>query len=152
MIKRLFSYEPAICSYKVEKSKTLVVSGVNFVDYLVGIGFEIGDKVRQQVAVPGWIKNNRVYSKFCVRGLMDTDGGIFTHRYWVNGKQYEYLKLCFSNMSQPLRKFVYHTLRINTFNPRYAIDRHVWLYSDSESRRYLEDIGSSNERLLRKIR
>lgn len=70
----------------------------------------------------------------------------------VNGKQYKYLKLCFSNMSQPLRTFVHQSLRTNGFNPRYAIDRHVWLYSESESRRYLKVIGSSNERLLRKVR
>ena len=58
------------------------------------------------------------------------------------------LKFYSGVQSQPARHLP--LIKVHGFNPRYAIDRHVWLYSDGESRKYLEVIGSSNERLLRK--
>ena len=152
LVYRLFRFTPSQCFRRDANAVNLIISGKSMVEYLTNLGLRIGDKVKQQVDVPYWIKRDKGLSKYCLRGLMDTDGGLFTHRYWVNGKRYAYLKVCFSNLSQPLRKFVYRTLKLHGFNPKYAIDRHVWLYSDRESRKYLEVIGSSNERLLRKIR
>lgn len=87
-----------------------------------------------------------------MRGLIDTDGGAFIHSYKVNNRTYSYLKLNFSNMSQPLRNFVYRSLFILGFNPKMAGQKHVWLYSNSETRRYLLIIGSSNKRLRDKIK
>ena len=130
----------------------LVFGKGNLNEFLCVLGLKTGNKVKQQVDVPLWIKNNRKYFKYCLRGLMDTDGGIFVHRYKVNGKKYSYLKLSFSNMSQPLRVFVYQTLTDLGFNPKLAGNKHVWLYSDSEARRYLDIVGSSNYRLLRRVR
>jgi hypothetical protein len=83
---------------------------------------------------------------------MDTDGGIFTHTYKVHGKSYAYLKANFTNASQPLLDFVYQTLRDNGFHPCNKQPHRIWLYSQVEARRYLEVIGSSNQRLLRKLK
>lgn len=76
--------------------------------------------------------------------------GVFSHRYRVSGKKYEYLKLCFSNLSQPLRRFVYRVLGDCGFHPKYRSNNHVWLYSEAETRKYLQIVGSSNDRLRRK--
>ncbi|KKT72412.1 MAG: hypothetical protein UW68_C0038G0007 [Candidatus Collierbacteria bacterium GW2011_GWB1_44_6] len=82
---------------------------------------------------------------------MDTDGGIFLHRYKVNNKYYDYFKICFTNMSKPLLKFVFETLTTLGFNPKYASYNKVWLYDSKEVRRYFDIIGSSNNRLLLKL-
>lgn len=152
LVFRLFRYNPTQHFRKAANAVDLIISGSSMVEYLTNMGLRVGNKVKLQVDVPAWVKRKRTFSRYCLRGLMDTDGGIFIHRYWVNGKRYKYLKACFSNLSQPLRKFAYDTLLEYGFNPRCAIDRHVWLYSDSESRRYIEVIGSSNDRLLKKVR
>ena len=132
--------------------KEITASGVEIVKYLLKMGLRIGDKVRQQVDVPEWIKQSTEFSRWCVRGLMDMDGGIFTNSYVVNGKSYVYPKTNFTNASQPLLNFVYKVLQDNGFHPNNRQPRKVWLYSQVESRRYLEVIGSSNERLLKKVR
>lgn len=112
---------------------------------------KIGNKVTQQVDVPGWIKQNPDLSRLCLRGLIDTDGGIFTHSYMVKQKTYSYLKLNFSNLSQPLRHFAYNTLKSVGLTPKYRDNNQVWLYSQKEVIKYLEIVGSSNHRLLKKI-
>lgn len=70
---------------------------------------------------------------------------------FVRGKQYKYLKLEFSNKSKPLRQFVYETLMLFGFCPKYAGEKRVWLYSEKESLKYLRVVGSANQRLLKKI-
>ena len=78
---------------------------------------------------------------------MDTDGGVFLDRYTVNGKEYCYKKVCFTNKSMPLIDFVYQTLIKFGFHPKTYSDNKVWLYSYKEANRYLSEIGSSNQRL-----
>lgn len=152
LVTDLFQYSPSIHPRFPTKATVLLISGKDFTAKLVSRGMKIGDKVRQQVDVPNWIKLNPEYSRWCLRGLMDTDGGIFTNSYVINGKSYVYPKTNFTNASQPLLDFVYNTLKSNGFHPNNRQPRKVWLYSQVESRRYLEVIGSSNERLLKKIR
>lgn len=152
LIDQLFTYKPTVAKRHNCNALTITASGVEIVKYLLKMGLHIGDKVRQQVDVPEWIKLNPEYSRWCLRGLMDTDGGIFTNSYVINGKSYVYPKTNFTNASQPLLDFTYNTLKSNGFHPNNRQPRKIWLYSQVESRRYLEVIGSSNERLLKKIR
>ena len=101
------------------------------------------DKVRQQVKVPNWILTSNQYQLSCVRGLMETDGGIFWHRYKVNGKMYAYRKLAFANRSIPLLEFVrdvFINLGISSWN---CIYRHVWLYNTHEVESYQKNSWDS---------
>jgi len=112
------------------------------------LGLSIGSKVRQQVGVPEWIINNSNYSKSCLRGLIDTDGAVFTHRYKVNGKEYKSKKLNFTNLSRPIIKFVYKTLKEQGFNPRLARDKEVCLDSKKDMVNYFKKIGTNNQKHL----
>ena len=152
LIHSLFGDKPSLTKNKHCNAVTICLTGKNVIDFLVNSGMRIGDKVKQQVDVPNWIKLDPELSRWCLRGLMDTDGGVFTNPYIINGKSYVYPKTNFTNASQPLLDFVYNTLLSNGFHPNNKVSRKVWLYSQNESRRYLEVIGSSNERLLKKIR
>lgn len=39
-----------------------------------------GPKYKQKVSIPNWIKENKNYSIYCLRGLLETDGSIYTDR------------------------------------------------------------------------
>jgi len=132
---------------KDSKCVVLYVSGVNVIKTLQGLGLKIGNKVKLQVEVPAWIISDLNYSIWCLRGLMDTDGGIFLDKYVVNGKKYCYRKICFTNMSKPLIDFVFDTLTKFGFHPQHYRHNKVWLYSYKEVEKYMEIIGSSNSRL-----
>lgn len=147
LVIKLFHYSPGIHQRKKSRAKVLTITGVNYVKMLGKLGLSPGDKVKKQVKVPDWVVCNRSFSIMCLRGLMDTDGGIFMHSYMVGKKRYTYLKLQFSNRSDRLRHFVFTVLTDLKLNPKHAGNKHVWLYSENEVIQYLDLVGSSNPRL-----
>lgn len=150
--EKLFGEIPKAIKRKNSKAIIIYYNGVLLVKFLVKIGLKIGNKVKQQVDVPEWIKSSQNLSIACLRGLIDTDGGIFLHKYKVDGKEYGYKKLCFSNRSIPLLMFVVDTLKMLGFTPK-IIDKvenkKVWLYNEKEVKRYLDIVGTNNPRIIR---
>lgn len=69
--------EPKIHHLKSSEAIQIVVYSIELVDKLVELGLETGNKVKNQVGVPKWLKNNEEYSRACLRGLIDTDGTIY---------------------------------------------------------------------------
>jgi len=152
--KRLFGEEPKIYNRKSQNAVCLYYNGELLSKYLVKIGLKVGNKVKLQVDVPSWIKSKKNYRVVCLRGLMDTDGGIFIHKYKVNKKQYSYKKICFTNRSLPLLIFVKETLEKLGFTPKLITkveNKKVWLYNEQEVKNYMRIVGSHNERLLRQL-
>lgn len=150
--KKLFGEAPKLYKRKDSKAIVLYYNSRFMIRYLLSIGLKIGNKVSQQVDVPNWIKNYPLYRITCVRGLMDTDGGIFLHRYKVNGKEYVYRKICFTNRSIPLLIFVKETLEELGFTPKMisnVANKQVWLYNNTEVMDYLKKVGTSSPRLLK---
>ncbi len=145
IIRTLFGISPYIHRRKNSKGADIVVSSTNLVEFLVKQGLVTGNKVRNQVAVPDWIFGKSDYETACLRGLMDTDGGVYLHKYRVYGKIYKYMKLCFSNHSRPLLNFVFDTLKKLNFKV-YLNDNHVSIYAMEEVRKYFDIIGSSNRK------
>lgn len=151
-IHNLFNISSGKFKIKNTKAVCIKVSGVNFIKALNKFGLNAKNKVREQAGVPTWISNNLNYSKWCLRGLMDTDGGVFINKYKINNKEYTYNKICFTNKSSPLLKFVHQTLQKLGYHPCYCGNNKVWIASYKEVSKYLKHVGSSNYRLLKYIK
>lgn len=149
LIKKLFKLEAKIYHSPENSVNDITVSRKQLVNYLHELGLPIGNKVKQQFDMPEWIKLNRNYSIACLRGLVDTDGCIFTHKYRVKGTWYSYKKLSFTSASQPLRHSVYDLLRQLEFHPRIA-GEDVRLDRIEDMKRYFKLIGSHNPKHLRR--
>lgn len=155
LIQGLFHFNP---SYRVRSDCNVIVisgSGIGSIQYLISIGLKPGNKIKLQIDVPSWIKVNPIYSLACLRGLVDTDGGIFKHRYTVNGKTYTYTKFAFVNRSIPLLQFAFKTLKNLQFNPKLidkVANKRVWLYNKTEVLRYIHQVGTHNPRLLKNLK
>lgn len=52
----------------------------NFLPQLLGWRWDSGPKHKQNVSVPFWIKQKPIYTKECLRGLLQTDGSIYKDR------------------------------------------------------------------------
>jgi len=148
-IKRLFRVTPSIYHSPKKSVNNIVVSRKELVKYLHELGLPVGNKIRQQFDIPKWIKDDRKFSIACLRGLVDTDGCIFTHRYKVKGKWYAYKKLSFTSASKPLRKSVFAFLYEFGFHPRIT-EEDVRLSSIEDMRQYFLSIGSHNPKHLRR--
>lgn len=125
LVDELFGANASICSYPKHRVIKVVVSGVKFVEILESFGLRRGNKVKHQVDIPDWIKENPEYLRSCMRGLYDTDGGTFTHKHNVKGKRYTNFGITFTSASKPLLNsyksgliqngFEVHGTEINTF-------------------------------------
>lgn len=144
LMQRLFGLTPKIYPRRVYKVLRVSISGVNLIKYLTSIGLNIGNKVKLQVGVPSWIWEDMRYVKACIRGLIDTDGCFVKHKYKVNGNNYIYYKIAFSNRSLPLLAFVFKGLKHLGYTPRMPWKYQVWLHQSLEVRKYLREIGTSN--------
>ena len=152
LIQKLFNVPVGIYKNKHALANSYVISRVELVRFCVNkLGLKIGHKVKQQVDVPDWIKNDISFSVACLRGLVDTDGSIFTHRYKVAGKYYKYKKLAFNNSSEPLVIFANQLLtELNITNRTAQKGKEVRIDSVSDMKKYFKLVGSNNPKHLKK--
>jgi intein/homing endonuclease len=152
LIKKLFNVPVGIYLDKHDAVIDLAVSRVELVRFCVEkLGLKIGNKVKQQVDIPDWIKKDKQYLIACMRGLIDTDGSVFLHRYEVNGKWYTYPKVSFANYSLPLLRGVFDTLISLGIKPRMSKDRKdVRIESQKDVKLYFDLVGTSNVKDLKK--
>ncbi len=149
LITKLFKLAPSIYHFPEKSVNNIVVSRKGMVEYVHALGLPIGNKVKQQFDIPEWITSDRNYSIACLRGLVDTDGCVFTHKYRVKGAWYAYKKLSFTSASEPLRQSVYGLLQKLEFHPRIA-GEDVRLDRVEDMKRYFKLIGSHNPKHLRR--
>lgn len=148
LIKELFGVTPAVYRYRSSGHAsviTVVISARSVVECLLSLGLKIGSKVRQQTGVPAWISSRINFSVSCLRGLIDTDGGVYWHRHRSGGHWYDNIGIAFSNKSKPIIGFVDETLRWVGFTPKvnYRNDN-VYLYREKEVIRYADKIKFHN--------
>jgi len=149
LIKRLFNVPVGMYKSKTDESITYYVSRAKMVDFCVkSLGLVIGNKVKQQVDIPRWIKNNKEYLVACICGLVDTDGSVFIHKYTVGGKVYKYTKMTFTNNSEPLRVSVFEGLNKLNVPARLDNSNNVWIDSREGVEKYFSIIGSHNPKHL----
>jgi hypothetical protein len=118
-IKDLFSIDSSIFLRKGANGADIVISSKNLIEFLANEDIlKKGNKIANQIDIPGWILRNRDYKISCLRGLMDTDGGIYYHRYKVNQRWYKYPRLSFTTASTPLLNSFTKILEDLNFNPK----------------------------------
>jgi len=150
-LQKLFMVDPHVHYRNNNNGAEIIVSSSSLVEFLEKLGLEKGNKVKNQAAVPGWINEKLGYRLACLRGLMDTDGGLYLHRYNSGGRVYKYMKLCFTNCSKPLLNFVFDVLKSLNFKV-YLNNVHVSVYAASEVKRYFTEVGSHNQKHLFRFR
>jgi len=77
LIKRLFAVEHIIHKRKDSLGADIVVSSANVVKFLLRQGLEAGNKVKNQIDIPAWIKNNIEFRKACLPDSL-IQMGVFT--------------------------------------------------------------------------
>jgi len=150
LVRKLFSISPSINYRRVENAGNVVISSSNVVELLMQHGIKIGDKTKWE-KTPDWIWQNKLYQVAYLRGLMDTDGCVYHHKYKVNGKWYSFTKIAFTSYFPPLREAIFNMLKSLNFSPKLYGNR-VYLYKREEVDRYFKEIGSSNPRYLERYK
>lgn len=149
LIEKLFNVIPGEYCDRKGLADNIVVSRSDLVDFCSdNLGLKIGNKIKQQVDIPNWIKENKKFQIACVRGLVDTDGSVWNHAYVSRGKMYNYKKLGFTSLSRPLLHSVFSILKNNGLNPRMYKEKEIRLDSVESMKGYFMIFGSSNPKHL----
>lgn len=152
LITRLFDVPVSVRPRSDCKATNYVISRREMVNFCVDkLGLVKGNKITQQVDVPLWIKEEQRFIIACVRGLIDTDGSIFTHSYVAKGKMYHYKKISFSSRSLPLLQSMYTFLNDLNIRARMATYE-VRLDSIASVKRYMKIVGTRNPKHLKRYR
>lgn len=93
---REFFGEAYTYNSKIAHSKQIRSYGAENLRFLKENGLESGNKVENQVNIPRWIFEKREYIIAALRGLIDTDGSIYTRSHDT------YVVIQFRNRSYPL--------------------------------------------------
>jgi len=150
LMQQLFKVVPTRSIQPKRGTATVTISRTLLVQFCHSIGLVIGNKIKQQIDIPQWIFTDRCFQIACIRGLIDTDGCIFSERHTINGKQYCYPRLSLVSASAPLRQSVFTILQGLDFLPKIRNNRSVQLESKVDIIRYFTLIQSHNTKHLRR--
>lgn len=148
LCKKLFGILPAVRKRKTTKALVISLASTSVVDFLVSQGLPRGNKIKNGIRIPNWILRKKSYQKFCLRGLIDTDGCVYTHSHRICGKIYKNIGLSFSSLSPELILYVITTLEkfgIKAYITRRGTE--VCIYQEDFIAKYLKIIGTSNRRI-----
>lgn len=153
LIDFLFKESPQKYYYggRGQKVCVLCLGGVSLIEFLERIGLKIGNKVLLQVGVPKWIMKNRNYSIASLRGLVDTDGCIYSHKHTTKGFPCFNYGLTLTNHSKPLLNFAHAVLSKEGFASKIK-EHSVYLYRQEEVIKYFDIIGSHNQHHFRELK
>ena len=145
LIEDLFGVPVARAAREGQRAVSLTVSRVQLVRYCRDrLGLKVGNKLKQGLDFPDWVRRKSIYRLACVRGLMDTDGCIFNECHQINRKRYCYPRVSFSSASPKLCSSVASVLHGIGLKPIIRAKRKVQLENLADILDYFRLVGTNN--------
>lgn len=155
-VKELFEelFGVRASAYELDNRPTIdiVVSRKLLVTYLNQRGLPIGNKIRQEIDIPDWIKAETKFSIACLRGLFDTDGSVYIDRHHYKGNTYENINLAITSASGKLLYSIYEILANLGLTPTISSHRSVRIRKSEQVLDFFGKIGSNNPKHLDKFK
>lgn len=149
LIEGLFKINTKIRKKKTSNAVEVVVSSYDLCRYLEIVAFKAGNKIHNNVDVPNWIKSKQSFRAACLRGLLDTDGCVFSDSHVIRSIQYKSIGINFTNRNSNLLNFFKTTLENDFgFHPTQKTNHAVFLRRKTEIKEYFLKIGTSNPKHL----
>lgn len=141
LIEELFGLVPALHARR--NYLVVTASSRSLVEWLTQAGVCAGDKISGRAKVPAWIFRTPAFMRGCVRGLIDADGSLFSHRHRVNGRSYQHLGIEFTSYAPSLLRSMAELLRALDFEAKtYPRTGHLFIYRWSQVQRYMRQIST----------
>ena len=152
LAQNLFDVNPSLSERQKKGIIRMRISRKKLVGFFNKMGLSSGNKVKNQIDVPTWIKNSTRFTKLCLRGLFDTDGCFYIDKHRYKDRVYRNCAMNFTNRSLPILSFFQTKLEQFGFHPTHSTKFSVLLRRESEIVRYFQEIGSSNPKHLNKFK
>ena len=138
MINKLFDLNTCVYESKRCKATHLKTNSVELIKFLQANSFIVGDKIKNKEELPRWIFEKNEYVFGALRGLLDTDGGIYQKQ-----KGYKRAIIELQTESPQIRANMFELCRKAGFNPSKS-DVNVRIQDQKEVRKFLFLVGCAN--------
>ncbi len=146
LAENLFGIKTGIHKVKDCNGMYLTLTGKNIVNFFIKIGLKAGDKIKNNIGIPSWIKKDKRFLRACLRGLIDTDGCLYELRpHWPG-----LFQLNFKNFDKKLLSDTRDSLLNLGFKVSRITSNKIYITRKAEIHKFYKEIGSSNDRLLQK--
>jgi len=147
LCEELFAVNSRIYQSKRSKCIHVIVDSRRIVDFFESEGFKAGNKIKNKVTIPDWIKENEKLLVACLRGLFDTDGSFYK---LTNQNSYQ---INFCNHNQRLLNDVRENIaNLGIGVSKIMENRRIVITKRSEIEKFYKVIGFSNPKHLNKIK
>ena len=150
LFETLFQTSSTLLAVKAHSTIDILISSKALVNLLMNFGLPLGNKVKQEIDIPQWIKDNRSLAKSCLRGVFDTDGSVYIDPHNGTKRQYKSINIAFTNASLKLLNSIYTILINQGFHPTTTSRRSIRLRRKSDIIKYFRIIGSSNPKHIKR--
>lgn len=150
MVLRLFNIDSKI-ALRPKNTIELTISSRALVKLLLDLGLGKGSKIKQEINIPFWILNKIENARACLRGLMDTDGGVYFHTHTTKGIKYKNMALCFTSRSKPLLCSVESIFSSMGIDAKNNLIERISVYNRSDIEKYMNIVGSHNSNFIRRF-
>lgn len=139
LIQKLFNLKSRIyISYTNPNTIILNTYSIELVNFLTKNGLKIGNKIIKKSSFPRWIFKNKEFIFASLRGLIDTDGGIYFKQ-----KDYKRAMIEFQTDSSNIRKDIIRLLKKAGFTPSKS-SGNIRIQNQKEIDEFFSIVGSSN--------
>jgi hypothetical protein len=141
MIEGLFDVRVRVGRFK-SNSRFLEVHSRRLVDFLEEKGFKPGNKIKNKLIIPKWIRRNQDFLIAFLRGMYDTDGSFYR---LAKQNSFQICLTCYNPLLLAEVRMALISLGINCSN---VSVNQIYITKKSELVRFLKLIGFSNRRHL----
>lgn len=142
----LFGLNSKIFKVKKQNSIQLKIHSTELIKFLLKNNFVLGNKIKNKESLPRWIFDKKENMHGALRGLLDTDGGVYQKQ-----KKYKRAIIEFQTKSHYIRKDIFEMLRRIGFNPSKS-SVNVRVQNQGEVKRFLAIVGCSNPKNIVRIK
>lgn len=147
LIEKLFKINVNLHKIKNSNGLNVNANGLRLVEFLESKGFKPGDKIRNQITMPDWIKKNPKFLRACIRGMYDTDGSVYK---LTNQNSHQF---SFRNYNYTLITDVRNSLLSLGINcSKITKGNEILITRKSELRKFLNEVGFHNFKHLNKVK
>lgn len=149
LFKKVFHERGSCMQGKKTNCAYFTIYGKEIVEFLKENGLKAGNKVKNNVGIPKWIKENPSFLKSCVKGLTDTDGCV----YYISKKTNRNLRITFTNHASNLLNDYRAALIQLGFSPSKIVRGYdVFISRKSDVQKYISEVGFANSKNLKRIK
>ena len=139
LCKHLFGIQPSLIKSKFN-CVYVSMNSTRLIEFLSTIGLKPGNKIRNKSTIPKWIWRDERFLKACLRGLMDTDGGLYELKpHWPG-----LVQMCFKNHNTALLEDTQRAFRKLGYRISNISWNKIYLTRKADTKRYVDEIGFNN--------